>query len=270
MLSQGHGTQPGSRSSSSAFTSDRAPLLSAEVHRVGSERIHAVPLSDLKFRPLESSDFEAVAALHKEWFPVAYEADFFRAVVGGQPYKGIRFTSMVATYSFEPHVGGAREHLFGCVLLTTSLGQEDGTVDAVFGCRSRLRLGPCGLACIFTLGIIDEYRRKGLARVLLRRAAEHVEKTALDVGALYLNVISYNAAAVRLYEAEGFMRVLCKPKFYQLDGHSYDAYLYARYVNGARPCPLWQARQWAGATLQAWRGQLATRLKRLCSRRLLR
>lgn len=52
-------------------------------------------------------------------------------------------------------------------------------------------------------------------------------------GAIYLHVITYNEAAQRFYEANGFRRLRTLPSYYDIGGQRHDAYLYIRHLNRA-------------------------------------
>ncbi len=54
-----------------------------------------------------------------------------------------------------------------------------------------------------TLGSIPEFRRMGLASVLVDSAVNYAE-TSPDCGAVFLHVIHYNTAAIKLYERNRF------------------------------------------------------------------
>ncbi|CAE7329524.1 unnamed protein product, partial [Symbiodinium sp. KB8] len=49
------------------------------------------------------------------------------------------------------------------------------------------------------------------------------------------HVVTYNEAAILLYESCSFLRIEYFPSFYFLHGRHYDSYLYARYLRGSRP-----------------------------------
>lgn len=102
------------------------------------------------------------------------------------------------------------------------------------------------LAYILTLGIVDQYRRRGLARELLQQSISYVDTHYPKVQAVYLHVVTYNAAAIQLYESMRFVRVGHFPSFYQLHGKPYDSYLYARYLHDGRPCWKIRLKNWLG------------------------
>ncbi len=59
-----------------------------------------------------------------------------------------------------------------------------------------------GMAWIATLGVAPEYRRQGIARALLRECESRIKQPRIR-----LCVRSSNQAAIRLYQAEGYLEV---------------------------------------------------------------
>lgn len=57
-----------------------------------------------------------------------------------------------------------------------------------------------------TLGVVSTYRNEGLGSRLVQQCEQLVEHDP-ECGVLYLHVITYNHAAIRLYEKLGFHRV---------------------------------------------------------------
>lgn len=87
---------------------------------------------------------------------------------------------------------------------------------------------------ILTLGCAASARRRGIATELLQRVLRHA-RAHPRCGVVYLHVITYNVAAHRFYEKNGFVRVCLMEDYYYINGERYSAYLYACYVNGATP-----------------------------------
>jgi hypothetical protein len=54
-------------------------------------------------------------------------------------------------------------------------------------------------------------------------------------GAVYLHVITYNAAAMRFYERAGFTRWREMRGYYSINGERHNCYVYALFINGAAP-----------------------------------
>jgi ribosomal-protein-alanine N-acetyltransferase len=70
-----------------------------------------------------------------------------------------------------------------------------------------------GMAWIATLGVLPEYRRQGIARLLLQECEKHLHSTRLR-----LCVRLENQAAIRLYEQEGYLTVGTWTKYYNDGG----------------------------------------------------
>ncbi|CAJ1327314.1 unnamed protein product [Effrenium voratum] len=239
------------KSSSSAMpdlTADTVPHLKAQVHRrLSAEQLASIQLGQLGFRPLQASDMEEMMALHQEWFPVSYDQDFFKKSVEGQLY------SMVATFPASPSSSSAapEESILGMITMSTYCEHHSEAIGQVLGmdceavCDRKRRRTPAAveegekhagaLAYILTLGIADGFRRRGLARELLRRSMDYVEKDLPEVQAIFLHVVTYNEAAIQLYESSRFVRIEYFPSFYFLHGQHYDSYLYVHYLRGNRP-----------------------------------
>ncbi len=70
-----------------------------------------------------------------------------------------------------------------------------------------------GMAWIATLGVLPEYRRQGIARLLLQECEKR-----LTAPRLRLCVRLDNAPAIRLYEQESYLRVGTWTKYYNDGG----------------------------------------------------
>eukprot|EP00747_Dinoflagellata_sp_TGD_P170279 gnl/TRDRNA2_/TRDRNA2_201427_c0_seq1.p1 gnl/TRDRNA2_/TRDRNA2_201427_c0~~gnl/TRDRNA2_/TRDRNA2_201427_c0_seq1.p1 ORF type:complete len:319 (-),score=18.60 gnl/TRDRNA2_/TRDRNA2_201427_c0_seq1:43-945(-) len=258
----------GIRSKSSAMpdpTSPNVPYLHARVHQRLTPAICAqLPMSALTFRPLEARDFSEMVALHREWFPVAYDEAFYNKSVKGEIF------TMAATHISRNGAGEEEEDILGIVTFSTSSehhSREDiisvlGT-DCANACERRRREeeslngGESGVstgcvAYILTLGVIDGFRRRGLASRLLENSIAHVSRQMPHVQAVYLHVVTYNEAAIRLYEANRFVCLARFPNFYNLHGSPYDSFLYATYINGGRPPWKWRFKNFM-ASASSWR-----------------
>lgn len=256
--------------STSSAMPDSAPAvhLRARVHRhLSAEKLAQLDASSLHFRSLVSRDLTEMMDLHSEWFPVVYQESFFQQSTNGE------ILTIAATYSdaARPITGGSScsgggcddaqevDHILGMVTLGVNcehhitdvmnvLGDsyvpfEDGT-DA-----GSTHVKTNSLAYILTLGVVDEYRRRGLAREMLTRSVDHIIQHMPETLALYLHVIPYNVAAVQLYESMGFLRVASFDSFYHIHGQSYGSFLYALYLNGGRPPLAFRLWNMLGSTL---------------------
>jgi [ribosomal protein S18]-alanine N-acetyltransferase len=86
---------------------------------------------------------------------------------------------------------------------------------------------------LLSLGVLEAFRRKGVASALIAQAIEHV--AARGAKKLFLEVAENNAAALALYTASGFTRVGRRPDYYRArDGAMTAALTLRRHVVPAR------------------------------------
>jgi len=271
--------EDGPKSTSSAMPdlgSPSVPCLKAQVHRrLSPADCAAITLDSLHFRPLKAHELEETMNLHVEWFPVTYDDAFYSKCMNGEIF------TLAAVY---PHVvsesagsssssttpaadhSDTYEELLGIVTMSTSCEYHIEDIQTVLGadCASQCTSWPHeplahpaqsgnhgSLAYILTLGVIDGFRRRGLAQELLRRSIDYVNKEWPFVKAVYLHVVTYNTAAIYLYESMQFLQIERFPSFYRLHGKMYDSFLYAHYMHGAGPSLTWRIRNFLGPKI-AW------------------
>lgn len=100
---------------------------------------------------------------------------------------------------------------------------------------------------INTIGVMEEFRKHGLAQkminwVIKQTANERIFKF------VYLHVIEYNAAAIKLYERLGFKELGTLDNYYTIDERPYKAKLLGTYINGGERRVGWG--EWLG---KLWR-----------------
>jgi len=86
------------------------------------------------------------------------------------------------------------------------------------------------LLYILTLGTVSDMRGRGLGSELIKRTEEIARRTP-ECGAIYLHVITYNKAAIHLYERLGFQRIREIEEYYFINETKYNCYLYAKHTN---------------------------------------
>jgi len=84
---------------------------------------------------------------------------------------------------------------------------------------------------IMTLGTARPFRRCGLGKEMVQQCIK-LGETNKRCGAVYLNVITHNQAAIKFYENLGFLRITTIKDYYNIDDVDYDCYVYAKAVNG--------------------------------------
>jgi len=181
--------------------------------------------------------------LHTECFPITYEKEFYSNSVYG---RGVY--SCAAVYS--PHdvmeplpnaIAGQRarnEQIVG--IITASVIRESDCDDAhVLG----FSLWERTVMYILTLGVLNPYRRHGVAKVLLQQLLVHAQSMR-NCKAVYLHTAADNTAAASFYEHNGFVLLRRLRDFYVIDGVRHDSLLYVRYINGGSPSCLFSMVSW--------------------------
>jgi ribosomal protein S18 acetylase RimI-like enzyme len=232
---------------------------------------------ELLLREMIRGDREAVEAIHKRCLPVRYTKRFFDNVVrhvmqrNAQSPEEPVFTQVAIArerdgapcacgYGCGPDASGAPE----CSDLRCEGGVMVGLVTAQLTPLQRCnanedlsvsdpRTFPDALY-ILTICTISSHRRLGLGRTLLDKCLELASRQP-TCGVVYLHVITHNDAAIQFYEKNGFTRLREMEGYYVIDGISYNCYLYARYVNGARVAP--QRRGWGDSAAKLLRDMFA-------------
>lgn len=182
-------------------------------------------LSNIAFKPLtEESEMFQFRTLHAEWFPLTYDENFYEAVFTGEVHTILA--------------------IFGDVIL----GSITFNID-------RFDQLPAGydvaesedtLAYIMTLGVVEEFRGRGLSRLLLEKAIATSWSIDNNLAGIYLHVIEYNQAAISLYKSFGFEMLNIKENFYTICGVPYSALTYCLYPEG-RSQPLFRT-MWGSVT----------------------
>lgn len=79
---------------------------------------------------------------------------------------------------------------------------------------------------ILTLGVAKEFRRRGVARALMIRAAENIESAGgLKV---FLEVAVDNKAAEELYKNLGYVSISTRHNYYQVDNYFINAEVFCK------------------------------------------
>jgi len=116
---------------------------------------------------------------------------------------------------------------------TKELGQlakEDRTILA--NCFRR----GTKVAYILSLGVCEEFRKQGIASLLLENLISHLTSEAFEVvKAVYLHVLTTNSSAISFYEHRGFHLHSFLPFYYAIKGRRRDGYTAVLYLNGGHP-----------------------------------
>ena len=213
------------RSTSSAFDLKSPyaciPLLTANVHACLDDSFvdNFNLFRDVTFRTqVQSSELAELRKLHTEWFPVAYNEEFYTAVERGDNVLtvlvdcvggGVVGAATVAIRRRE------RQYNPGEELVREICGMDPETTN---------------IAYILTLGVVDELRGKGLGRQILEKILSEIPKIDPECQLVMLHVIEYNRKALRLYTQMNFTEYKKEPNFYFLGEESYDGILFYKRI----------------------------------------
>jgi ribosomal protein S18 acetylase RimI-like enzyme len=174
----------------------------------------------LKF--LTNDDINDLKALCSDWFPIKYPDAWYKDVTNGS-----QFFSLAAVH--EDKTVGV---IVAEVRQRNKCHKEDTDILGYWYPFDTQ------LAYILILGAAKEYRRKGVASLLLDAFLKHIHSLEHDFcKAVYLHVLTTNANAVLFYERHNFKRHKLLTEYYAINGTRHDGYSYALYVNDG--CPRW-------------------------------
>jgi len=173
-------------------------------------------------RPVDASDVERLVLLHREWFPVRYGDDFYSSLTHN-PASHEPVFAMVAVRASDNEVVGA---------ITAQIYKEWQVEDANLVSFS---FSDQEVMYITTLGVIPEYRQRGIATRLLDTLLEFCNGARRSVKAAYLHVLTTNYVAIGFYEKHKFARLRVLRAYYEIEDSLQDSYLYILYLNNGRP-----------------------------------
>lgn len=259
----------------------------------------------ISFREIFADDRKRIQELFEEWFPVDYKEEFYDGLCNTRTMADQKLYTLLATVSYGD---GNDDKIIAC-LLGCKLGarklNEASRALLIPGYESKHKdnntsgldkgmdeLEACGepsmkndngeniaenilqkeVFYIMTLGVIEEYRKRGLASYLVERAIQEqivvaskpidIDDQATDLdksmdddvyeefeGAeiyqrndqsnestcetAYLHVIIQNQAAIRFYEKLGFQRLREIADYYTIEEKKHNCYLYAKFYDRA-------------------------------------
>lgn len=194
-----------------------AATASASEHAYGV-RITEEQSGDIKLRNLYPQDIPELKEVCSQWFPIEYPNFWYQDITSNK-----KFCSLVATH--QNRIIGL---IVADVKLKLSMDVEDRYILA------RKFPEATQLTYILSLGVLKEYRRLGIASLLLDTLIHHLN-IQTKCKAVYLHVLSSNAGAIKFYEKRNFQRRAHLPKYYTINGQAHDGYTYVLYMNGGEP-----------------------------------
>ncbi|GIY89308.1 n-alpha-acetyltransferase 60 [Caerostris darwini] len=183
-----------------------------------------VPLcndSNVQLRFLGPEDVPAVKKLCTEWFPIEYPDSWYKDITSSN-----KFFSLAAVY---------RVQIIGLVVAEIKAQSQCNKEDQ--GLLSSNFTKNTKVAYILTLGVVEDFRRNGIATLLLNSLVDHLTKNpdGNSCKAVYLHVLTSNTTAIQFYEQRNFTLHSFLPLYYSVHGVAKDGYSYVLYINGGHP-----------------------------------
>ena len=208
---------------SDAWPEEEKQQVYSEVHELLSDVKSDITISDITFRLLDKTDIPELSNLHKEWFPVDYEDQFYHTATT-DPNN----VSLGAFYNKKGCKKGAL--LVGAIL--AKLQYDDSVSDLVNRrgwCYKLARALNCCreqdiILYVMTFGVVDELRRIGIGSELIKRCVEAGKKRVPYCNGLSLHVIEHNRSGISFYKRQGYRQLKYHTNFYQVKGKGYGAY----------------------------------------------
>ena len=190
----------------------------SEVHKILYRLDKNKPLSiNIYYEPIKEDYLDDLVDLHKEWFPLVYDRDHFK--------KFLVRKNCVALGAFLKV--GLKVYLVGCVLgeIISEEKFKNYLPDVLIE-RSWYDVFSSSVDCgyLYSVGIIDEYRKLSIGTRLLELFTEEMKKR--NVVVIYLNIISHNKSAIKFIEANNWHFYRKEKNYYKYRDNLYDAEIY--------------------------------------------
>lgn len=176
---------------------------------------------DVQLRFLCPEDIGEVKRLCVEWFPIEYPDSWYQDITSNS-----KFYSLAATY-YSRIIG----LIVAEVKSKTKLNREDADILATHYPTS------CQVAYILSLGVVDEFRRHGIASLLLDSLLSYLtSRDRYNCKAIYLHVLTTNNAAICFYERRNFQPHSYLPYYYSINSKPRDViHMYSTSMGGNPP-----------------------------------
>ena len=193
--------------------------------------------SKIVYKPLTISNLEEIKNLHKEWFPIDYDDDYFKKVFIN---KYSSYFTIGAFYNIEikqeKNVLKNKEIIIGMALCEfrevskyfvnhtsrEAIKEICNNIDFNEEVNSYLKCQSYNCVYIMTIGVLDEFRKLHIGSNLVKHIIDIAMWEYLCVG-VYLDVIVYNQSAINFYEKNGFKKVSTIKNYYDIKGVFYDS-----------------------------------------------
>ena len=193
------------------------------------------------YKPLSKDNLTEVKNLHKEWFPIDYDDEFFEEILND---KGKNYFTIGAFYNIPCNDGANKEIILGLafceyeyIIDRFNKYVNSKIMDDIYkdlsNCEQFTQFLRCQFyKCIYvmTIGVLDELRQMHIGTNLLN----YIYNIALDIEnciGVYLHVICYNEIAIKFYKKNKFRKVSKVNNYYYINGKNYDSFVFLRLIS---------------------------------------
>jgi len=186
---------------------------------ISTDQLHVLPNSNVSvsFRFLRPGDQSEVKSLCCDWFPIEYPEKWYDDIV-----HDTKYFALAACEVYTQRIVGL---VVADILPLGSCNRED---QQILHKSFSLTTPVC---YILILGVVKEYRRQGLAGILLQHLLNKLYKRG-TCKAVYLHVLYSNKQAIQFYQSKNFQYRVNLPYYYCINGENFDGYCFALYTNG--------------------------------------
>lgn len=207
----------------------------SEFHNAFKNPYFTIDPKNITFASLDKSHIDEVMTLHQEWFPIKYDKSFFEVTLN---QNNSNYYSIGALYK-DPD--GGHDMILGMALVEfqeistkfkhhTSqdiLKKISNQINFFDEMTTLLSFNDYHCGYIMTIGVLDECRRMGLGSILLRKIVKACLDDSLCV-CIYLDVVTYNEAAIKFYKKNNFVETNEIKNYYHIGEEVYDSKVFCR------------------------------------------
>ena len=193
------------------------------------------------YKPLSKNNFIEVKNLHREWFPIEYDDNYFEEVLNN---NGNRYFTIGAFYNITNTNNNTNKEIiiglafceYEYVVDRLNKYLSEKYLDEIYKdsniCDDLISFLKCKFyKCIYimTIGVLDEFRQMHIGTNLLNYIYNIAMEIELCIG-VYLHVIYYNEIAIKFYQKNKFKKVNKINNYYHFNNKNYDSLVFLRRI----------------------------------------
>ena len=183
-----------------------------------NDKFHLLPIDQpsITFRSLRTGDQSEVKSLCEQWFPLDYSSTWYDDITNNEKYF-----ALAACHHQTKRIIGLLVALLVPLKMCSHYDQK---------ILSQSFLAEGSACYILVLGVVNDYRRQGIGRLLLEHLYHNVDQYQ-HCYAIYLHVLQSNRSAIKFYQSQQFQCRQHLRRFYSIKNELFDAFCFVRYVH---------------------------------------